>query len=289
MTVIQDKIVDGERPLYGSREIELCNVTIGEGESGLKESQGVRAKDCRFEGMYVLWECRDVECTGCHFSASDRAPLWYGRNIRLYDCRINAPKALRELHNLTLRNVRIKNAAETFWFCTDGQLSDVRMDYAEYAFFQSADLRIDRLTLHGKYTFQYARNIEIHNAFLNTKDAFWESRDCTIYDSQIRSEYLGWYARNLRLVRCHISGTQPLCYCENLVLEDCIFAPDADLAFEYSTVQATILSPVTSIKNPKSGNIVCRSCGEIIRDNFARQPDDCRIVSLPEPLPEPLP
>lgn len=278
MTLIQNQILDGERPLYTSRDLHLERVTIGEGESGLKESRHIEAEDCIFNGMYVFWECEDVLCTRCQFATSDRAPLWYGRNIRLHDCRINAPKALRELDNIELSQVRIKNAAETFWFCRNGKLNDIRMDNAEYAFFQASCQHIDCLTLHGKYTFQYAQGIEIHNAFLDTKDAFWESRDCTIYDSEIRSEYLGWYAKNLRLVRCKISGTQPLCYCENLILEDCTFAPDADLAFEYSSVNATILSLVTSIKNPITGKITCLSCGEIIRDEFARQPNDCLIT-----------
>lgn len=278
MTIIQNKILAGERPLYSSRDLELRNVTIGEGESGLKECRGVKAEHCTFEGMYVLWECEDVQCTNCLFGASDRAPLWYGRNIRLHDCHIDAPKALRELTGFELTNTQITNAAETFWFCRKGQLMDVRMQNAEYAFFQSTDLQISRMHLQGKYAFQYACNIEIHNAVFDTKDAFWESQDCTIYDAEIKGEYLGWYAKNLRLVRCHISGTQPLCYCENLILEDCTFAPDADLAFEYSTVHATILSPITSIKNPTSGHITCQSCGEIIRDGFARQPNDCRII-----------
>lgn len=278
MTLIQNQILDGERPLYASQDVRLERVTIGDGESGLKESRRIEAEDCTFDGMYVLWECEDVLCTRCRFAESDRAPLWYSRNIRLHDCRINAPKALRELTGIELTNVRIKNAAETFWFCRNGKLTHIRMDNAEYAFFHAANQRIDRLTLHGKYTFQYAQGIEIHNAFLDTKDAFWESRDCTIYDSEIRSEYLGWYAKNLRLVRCRISGTQPLCYCDNLILEDCTFEPDADLAFEYSSVNATILSPVTSIKNPTTGSITCPSCSEIIRDAFARQPDNCRIT-----------
>ena len=277
MTLIQDQILDGERPLYASRDLRLERVTIGDGESGLKESRHIEAEECTFDGMYVLWECEDVLCTRCQFAVSDRASLWYGRSIRLHDCRIDAPKALRELDNIELADVRIKNAAETLWFCRNGRLTDIRMDNAEYAFFQASRLHIDRLTLHGKYTFQYAQGIEIHNAFLDTKDAFWESRNCTIYDSEIRSEYLGWYAKNLRLVRCRISGTQPLCYCENLILEDCTFAQDADLAFEYSSVNATLLSPVTSIKNPTTGSISCPSCGEIIRDEFARQPNNCQI------------
>ena len=47
---ITDTYFDGERPLYESRDIELRNVTIGDGESGLKESRGVNAVDCNFEG-----------------------------------------------------------------------------------------------------------------------------------------------------------------------------------------------------------------------------------------------
>lgn len=235
MINIIDQYFDGERPLYESRNLRLERVTIGEGESGLKESRQIEVVDCQFDGMYVLWECEDVVCRNCQFAASDRAPLWYGRNIYLKDCRINGVKALRELSNITIERTRIKNAAETFWFCRDGQIKDIRMDNAEYAFFQAERLRINDLQLHGKYIFQYAKNIEIHNAFLGTKDAFWESEDCTVYDSEIKGEYLGWYSKNLRLVRCKISGTQPLCYCENLILEDCVLAPDADRAFEKST------------------------------------------------------
>ena len=37
--------------------------------------------------------------------------------------------------------------------------------------------------------------------------------------------------KNLKLIRCKIIGTQPLCYCDNLTLEDCEMI-DTDLAFE---------------------------------------------------------
>ena len=215
MTTIQDQYFDGERPLYESRDLRLERVRIGEGESGLKESRHIEAVDCEFEGKYVIWECEDVECRNCHFAESDRAPLWYNRNIRLYDCLIDAPKAFREVDGLTLERIRMTNGDEALCHCRDGQITD--------------------LQLQGKYVFQYARNIEIHNAILDTKDAFWESDNCTVYDSEINGEYLGWYSRNLRLVRCRISGTQPLCYCQNLILEDCTFAPDAERALEKST------------------------------------------------------
>lgn len=252
--LIFDQYFEGERPLYESRDIELRNVTIGEGESGLKESRGVKAVDCRFEGMYVLWECEDVECRNCHFAASDRAPMWYVRHIRLSDCMLDAPKAFREIDGLTVERTQMTDASEAFWRCRDGQISDLQIKNAHYPFFQSERMTIRDLHLQGKYAFQYTRNIELHNAVLDTKDAFWNSEDVTIYDSEINSEYLGWYSRNLRLVRCRISGTQPLCYCENLILVDCTFAPDADLAFERSSVRATIIGKVTSVKNPLPGS-----------------------------------
>lgn len=261
MTVIQNQYFDGERPLYESRDLHLERVTIGEGESGLKESRRVKAVDCRFEGMYVIWECEDVECLNCHFAASDRAPMWYVRRIKLNDCTLDAPKAFREIDRLTLERIKMTDGAEAFWYCRGGQISDLQIEQAQYAFMHASQLQISNIQLQGKYAFQYARNIEIHNAVLDTKDAFWNSEDVTIYDSEINSEYLGWYSRNLRLVRCRISGTQPLCYCENLILEDCTFAPDADRAFEKSSVRATVIGSVPSIVNPLPGSEIRENVG----------------------------
>lgn len=253
---ISDKYFSGERPLYASRDLQLNRVTIGEGESGLKESRRIEAVECRFEGMYVIWECEDVTCRNCYFAASDRAPLWYCRDLRLYDCLIDAPKAFREIDRLTLERIKMTDGAEAFWYCRSGQISDLRIEQGTYAFMYASQLQITNIQLQGKYAFQYARNIEIHNATLDTKDAFWNSENVTVYDSEIKSEYLGWYSKNLRLVRCRIAGTQPLCYAENLVLEDCSFAPDADRAFEKSSVKATILGDITSIVDPLPGSLI---------------------------------
>lgn len=256
MNTISNQYFDGERPLYESRDLRLERVTIGEGESGLKESRRIELIDCDFQGKYALWECEDVVCRNCHFAESDRAPIWYSRNLRFSDCQIDAPKPFREVDQLTLERIRITNGEEAFWQCRDGQISDLRIEQGTYAFMHANDLKISQLWLMGRYVFQYARNIEIHNAVLDTKDAFWESENCTVYDSEINGEYLGWYSRNLRLVRCRISGTQPLCYCQNLILEDCTFAPDADRAFEKSSVKATIIGPIMSVINPLPNSVI---------------------------------
>ena len=233
--LITDNFFSGERPLYASRDLQLSRVTIGEGESGLKESRHILAENCRFEGRYVIWECEDVECRNCHFAELDRAPLWYDRNLRLYDCLIDAPKAFREVDGLTLERLKITDGAETFWYCRNGQISDLQMENGMYAFMRANQLQISNIRLQGKYIFQYAKNIEIHNAILDTKDAFWEAENVTVYDSTINGEYLGWYSKNLRLVRCRISGTQPLCYCQSLILEACVLDDSCDRAFEKST------------------------------------------------------
>ena len=237
MNTIHDKYFDGERPLYESRDLRIERVRIGEGESGLKESRHIEAVDCEFEGMYVIWECEDVECHNCHFADSDRAPLWYNRNLRLFDCLIDAPKVFREIDGLTLERIKMTDGAEAFWHCRGGEISDLQIEQGTYAFMHSRDLAILNLNLVGKYVFQYAKNIEIHNAIFDTKDAFWESENVTVYDSEIKGEYLGWYSKNLRLVRCRISGTQPLCYCQNLILESCILDDSCDRAFEKSSLE----------------------------------------------------
>lgn len=254
MTTIVDKYFAGERPLYESRDLRLERVTIGEGESGLKESRHIEAVDCDFQGLYIIWECEDITCRNCHFAAFDRAPLWYCRDLHLFDCLIDAPKAFREVDRLTLEQIKMTHGMEAFWRCRNGRLTDLKIENGHYPFFQSEQFQISNLQLQGKYAFQYVRNMEIHNAVLDTKDAFWNSENVTVYDSEINSEYLGWYSKNLRLVRCRIAGTQPLCYAENLILEDCSFAPDADRAFEKSSVCATIRGEITSIVDPLPGS-----------------------------------
>ncbi len=57
-------------------------------------------------------------------------------------------------------------------------------------------------------------------------------------------------------------------------------ADDADLAFECSCVRATIQGPVRSVKNPMTGSITAGSYGEIILDEHAKAPADCRIETF---------
>ena len=277
MKLIKDQEFGGERPLYTLHDAKLENVTIHLGESSIKESGNIEAEDCTFEGKYVFWECRGFKTTNCLYRESARSSLWYSENGTLVNCRVEAPKMFRRMKGIRIENCDFTNAQETLWDCDDVVIKNSRIENADYLGMHTNNVRIENYHQEGNYSFQYSKNVEIKNSLLNSKDAFWECENVTLTDCEINGEYLGWYSKNLRLIRCHITGEQPLCYCENLYMEDCTMGEDANLAFEYSTLQATIKGHVHSIKNPTSGNIEVESVGEIIIDENQKSPADCKI------------
>lgn len=282
MVTIRDKEFGGERPLFGTRGLHLENVTFHAGESALKCCADIEAEKCRFEGKYPFWHTDGFKVRNSLFTPGARAALWYSRNLEMTDTQVNAPKMFREMDGIVLRNVNIPDAEETLWHCANVDIRDVKVANADYLFMHSHDIRIENWHQQGNYSFQYCRNVEIRNAEIHSKDAFWGTENVTIYDSVISGEYLGWHSRRLHLVRCRISGTQPLCYCRDLVLEDCVFEEDCDLAFEDSEVNAILLSPVTSVKNPMRGSITAETIKEIIIDGFSKAVEPVKIISSNE-------
>ena len=277
MKIIKNQEFGGERPLYCEKDLQLEEVIIHAGESSLKETANITALRCRFEGKYPFWCCNHFVIRDCIFTVGARAALWYSRDVEMTDTIIDAPKMFREMEGIKLRDVQIPGASETLWHCGGVDIDNVVAERADYIFMHCHDMVIRNFNLSGNYSFQWTRDVEIHNSILNTKDAFWETDNVRVYDSVINGEFLGWHSRGLHLVRCHITGSQPLCYAEGLVLEDCTFGDDADLAFEYSDVKATIKGHILSVKNPRTGHITADSIGEIIRDGNAKAPNDCII------------
>lgn len=277
MKTIRNASFGGERPLFGSRDLRLENVTITEGESGIKCCRNIEADGCTFIGKYPWWHVDGSLITNCKFEVGSRSAVWYSNNMAMKDTVIDAPKLFREMNNLSLENVTINDADETFWNIHGLTLRNVTLHEGTYPFMGSDHIYVDGLECDSKYVFQYCHDVEIHNARITTKDSFWEVENVTVYDSELNGEYLGWHSKNLHLVRCHITGEQPLCYAESLVLEDCTFGEDCDRVFEDSDVQATIIGSVTNIKNPKSGHIVLDKLGSLTVDEFLKQPANCKI------------
>ena len=267
MTTISDQTYDEERALYGSRDliVQRCRFEgPADGESVLKESSNITTKDCRFDLRYPCWHVDGLRMERCELTPNCRAPMWYVRHAHVLDSQLHGIKAFRECSDVRVERSDIKSP-EFGWFLNRVRIEESEVE-SEYFMLRSRELVFRRVILHGKYSFQYAQNALLEHCELRTKDALWHCRHVVVRDSVLDGEYLGWYAEDLTLERCKIIGTQPLCYCRHLVLHDCEMV-ETDLAFEKSDVQATIVTPVVSVKNPSSGTIRLPAVGEVIMDD----------------------
>jgi len=276
--IIEKLTLDEERALYDIHFAEIRDCRFcgpADGESALKESSDIVVSGCYFDLRYPFWHTDRAKITNCELTENCRAALWYDSDITIEDSTMGGIKAFRECRKVSMTGCSI-NSPEFCWKCDDVTISNCDVT-SEYPFFECYNMHIDHLTMHGKYSFQYIENVTISTCDFYTKDAFWHSKNVTVTDSVLRGEYLGWYSENLTLIRCRIIGTQPLCYCKNLVLIDC-FMEGTDLAFENSTVTATVQGSIESVKNPISGSITADSIGDIILDSRRQPATECEIV-----------
>jgi hypothetical protein len=277
METIRNQHFEGERPLFECHDLRLEQVTIGEGESAIKECSHIEAVDCHLWGKYPFWHVHKFTIDHCQFDAGARSALWYSDHMIMRNTRIDAPKMFREMHNLHLEDVVINDADETFWRCRFVEARNLELHEGTYPFMFCENVRINGLKSDSKYVFQYCKNVELHNAHIVTKDSFWECENVTIFDSVLDGEYLAWHSKNVRLVNCHLAGEQLLCYADHLVLENCTIDSACDRMFEYSNVEADIRGHIENIKNPTSGHIVADSIGSVTIDENVKAPNDCVI------------
>lgn len=271
MDSIHDLTFGGERPLFGAHDVVLENITITDGESAIKCCHDVECHDSKFYGKYPWWHVDRSLITSCYFAPGSRSAIWYSNDMVMRDCVIDGPKFFREMKNLSLENVTVNDADETFWRVDGLKLKNVTLQGGTYPFMFSKNIYVDGLVSDANYVFQYCENVEVHHAKITTKDAFWECDRVTVYDSELDGEYLGWHSKNIKLVRCHISGEQPLCYMDGVTLEDCTFDPACDRVFEDSSrIDANVKGAVTEVKNPISGHIVADKIGKVTVNQFAK-------------------
>ncbi|MDR2231908.1 MAG: DUF3737 family protein [Tannerella sp.] len=276
--LISNTMFDGERPLFGLNDIRLEQLKFYPGESAVKACTNVEARQCEFWSKYPFWHNDQVLIEDCRFTLYCRAAIWYSKNIYMRNCIVEAPKMFREIDGLTIENVKFPGAAETIWNCRDVKIRNIEVQGGDYILMNVNGADIDGFKLQGNYSFQDAKNVVVRNAYLDSRDAFWKTENVTVYDSEIIGEFLGWYSKNLRFVNCKISSTQPLCYCTNVVLENCTMDDECDRCFEESTIQATINSPIRSVTNPGAGFIKAESIGELIINEFCKEPGACKIL-----------
>ncbi len=264
--VIDGQTFDAERAFYGEHGLSARNCSFdgpADGESAFKECGDIEVEHCYFNLRYPFWHDHGLKISDSLLTDKCRAALWYSDGIEIEHSRLHGIKALRECADAKISDSSIISP-EFGWNCRNVTMTNCAAE-SEYFMMRASGLRFDNVNLKGKYSFQYIENAEFTNCRFDTKDAFWHTKHVTVRDSVVKGEYLAWYCEDVTFINCTIIGTQPLCYCKGLKLIDCAMV-DTDLAFERSEVDATVTTPVVSIKNPLSGRITVPAVGEIIRD-----------------------
>jgi len=267
MTIIENKTFDEERALYGSRQVEAVRCRFdgpADGESAFKESREIVARDCYFNLRYPFWHVADLKIDGCEMTELCRAALWYSSGMEITDTKMHGIKALRECENVKIAHCDI--VSPEFGWSVNGVFMNDTTAQSEYFMMRSSKLEFNKVRLTGKYSFQYIEDSIFTGCEFDTKDAFWHAKNVTVRDSYVKGEYLAWYCENVTFENCTIIGTQPLCYCKGLRLTNCRME-GCDLSFEKSEVDADVTTAIDSIKNPKSGKIVCADVSEVIMDD----------------------
>lgn len=267
MEIIENRSFDEERALYGSKDVVLKNCAFdgpADGESALKESSNVEIYETFCNLRYPFWHDHGLKIDSCDMTELCRAALWYSDHIEIRSTKLHGIKALRECSDVYMENCDIISP-EFGWSVNNIEMKNCTAE-SEYFMLRAENIRFSDVDFKGKYSFQYIKNATFENCRFDTKDAFWHAENVTVKNSVVKGEYLAWYSNGLTLVNCKIIGTQPFCYCKNLKLVNCEMV-DTDLCFERSDVEATVTTPVVSIKNPYSGTISVPSVGEIIMDD----------------------
>ena len=277
MKEFKQEFFKGERALFAIDGAIVRDSIFDEGESPLKESKNVEVYDSQFKYKYPMWYSNNIKVERCNWLEMARSGVWYTNNISIKDSLITAPKNFRRCDGVTLENVTLTNAEETFWNCKNINLKKVEAKGPYFAM-NSENIEIDGFRLDGNYSFDGAKNITIRNAVLLSKDSFWNTENVTVYDSYICGEYLGWNSKNLTFVNCTIESLQGLCYIDNLTMKHCKLI-NTTLAFEYAkNIDAEITTKIDSVFNPETGTITAPEIETLIVEPDQVDPAKTKIV-----------
>ena len=275
---IHQEYLTGERALFQGNNLNIYDTIFDDGESPLKESHDISLYGSMFKWKYPLWYSKNIYTENCSWFDMARAGVWYTDNMTVKNALIEAPKNFRRCDGLVFDNVTLTNADETLWSCKNVEMNNVTAR-GNYFAMNSENMKLNNFQLVGNYSFDGCKNVEIHNSKLMSKDAFWNTDNVTVYDSVISGEYLGWNAKNLTLINCTIESLQGMCYIENLVMKDCRLV-NTTLAFEYSSVDVSIIGGIDSVMNPKEGTIKADFIKELILDKDKIDPSKTTIINM---------
>ena len=277
VTPIQNEHYEGERPLAFSRDLLIMHTAIGPGSGALLECERIEAHQCTFDGRRTFWHNHGSNISHSSFSAQAGEGVWYAEGIDFRRNQVEAPCFFRHSCELRIEDCAFTQAAETLWMCSAIRIRDCTFAGADHLFMHSGGIEGRKLEISGRQCLQYIRDSELHDCTISGEGALWGCQNVKIYDSVLHGDGLGWHSSKLHLISCTIHGRQPLCHARNLIIEDCRFGPDCELAFEYSSVIANIDGTLPSVINPQQGLISAQGYGQIIVDEHDRSSGKCMI------------
>ena len=259
-----------DRAFHNSNNKYFKDITLkeekGNGESAFKECKNITVENSNIFLKYTFWNCHDLNLINTTLEKDSKESIWYGKNITILNFKILGIKSCRNCENLTIKDSNI--ISEDFCWKNDGIIIEKSVIKSNNLLQDSSTITIDSCQLSGESNLQYIKNVKICNTTLDGDNCLWQAKNVYCKNCNINGDRIGWHSDNIIFEDCHINSTQPLCYCKRLRMVNCTMA-NANLAFEFSDVEADIHSHVFSIRNVLNGKIVVDSYGEYIKDSNA--------------------
>ena len=164
MELVENKIFDEERALYGKTKLHLKNCRFdgpADGESALKECRDIQVEDTLFNLRYPLWHVRGLKVGGSELTSLCRAALWYCSHVDVSGSRLHGIKALRECSDVSMADCDILST-EFGWSVRNMNMRHCTVEGA-YFMLRSENLKLYNVQFKGKYSFQYIKNSIIEN------------------------------------------------------------------------------------------------------------------------------
>ena len=183
MDIIENKTFDEERALYGLRHVLVrsCSFTgPADGESALKEGEDITAEHCLCDLRYPFWHVHGLAIRDCDITENGRAALWYSDHIDIEDSKLHGIKALRECHEVSVRNCDVISN-EFGWFSRFFRMRDCTVK-SDYFMLHAADLDFADVRFTGKYALQYLHDCTFEHCDITSRDAFWHAVNVTVRD-----------------------------------------------------------------------------------------------------------
>lgn len=200
----------------------------------------------------------------CDFDQTTRGTLSDSNRIVVQHCVFEGADSLSACERVHLHESEIYGYGLAR-DCKRLKLTSVIVEGVD-AFLNCSNLAAWNLSVAGDGAFRHLENSLITGSIINGDDVLAYAKNVTLRDCVITGRRIGWMAQDLTFINCTIVGEAPLCRGREINVIDCRMLL-ADMAFEYSEIEASINGHINSVINPLSGTILADTVGTVLNGN----------------------